>query len=467
MKEVVMTSTASTMARSRRRLRLCAAVGALLSIAALVLQAPRSAAAASSTDDWSTFHHDRMRTGVSADTTLGATAAAAGLTLKWQTPGGGGSHGVASITSSPALVHNATLGKTLLYVATSGTPALLDAIDASTGKILWNYTLGAGSQSSPAVAGNSVYIGDESHHLYAVDATTGTLQCSFDTGGRIQASPVVGMIDSSGPVVFVGDIGLTERSNAGHEWAINGYLNTNGSCTQRWVFNSWANKGPRGTRAGSWSSPALGTDAGGRQLLVIGSSDPDDSVYALDALTGAKVWRFQTTVAGGDEDVGAAPTISAPGVNGLTNGAVYVNGKDKIEFAIDLLTGSQIWQFNMGADSGVSTNSVSATCLVGNRVVVSYGNYTYALDAVSGSKTWRSPATAGLILSSPAVSGQSGDRAVFSGDLSGFEYAYRLTDGALLFQFSAGATAGIISSAAVTDGKVFFGTTKGRVVALG
>jgi outer membrane protein assembly factor BamB len=94
---------------------------------------------------------------------------------------------------------------------------------------------------------------------------------------------------------------------------------------------------------GSWSPPALTNDTTGRPLLVFGSSNPDESVYALDARDGSQVWRFQT-IPGRHLDVGAGPTISPPGVDGFGDGVVYIDGKDKYEFALDSLTGSQIWR---------------------------------------------------------------------------------------------------------------------------
>lgn len=62
----------------------------------------------------------------------------------------------------------------------------------------------------------------------------------------------------------------------------------------------------------------------------MGSSDPDDSVYALDARTGTVIWRFQTLVVGADIDAGAGPTISPPGTNGFAHGVVYIDASLRI-----------------------------------------------------------------------------------------------------------------------------------------
>src|SRR5262249_23602936 len=150
------------------------------------------------------------------------------------------------------------------------------------------------------VSGNTVYIGTvifgaTSAHggFYALDATTGDVQCTFAPNGGVFDGPVVETVDSTGPVVFFGDSGISVPQNAGHEWAINGVGNTAGACTQKWVFNGWNNTNG-GMNTGSWSPPAFVTDSTGRPLIVIGSSIPDDSVYALDARDGSEVWSFQT-----------------------------------------------------------------------------------------------------------------------------------------------------------------------------
>ena len=63
------------------------------------------------------------------------------------------------------------------------------------------------------------------------------------------------------------------------------------------------------------------------------------------------VWRFQTQKFAQDNDVGAGPTITPPGVNGFADGVVYVAGKDRIVYALNLRTGAEIWEFSIRDDS--------------------------------------------------------------------------------------------------------------------
>jgi outer membrane protein assembly factor BamB len=373
------------------------------------------------------------------------------------------------ILASPAVAYNPSLGMNLAYLVTSGAPSIA-AVDAATGTVVWQTPLAADAFSSPAVYGNTVYFGSEDGNVYAFNATDGTLTCEFYTGGRVEASPVVADIDGTGPTVFVGDTGRSESHNAGHEWALNGVGNQKPQCTQRWAFNGWNNTN-KGIDGGSWSSPALGTDSTGRPLLVFGSNQPDDSVYALDARTGSEVWRFQTVVAS-DSDVGAAPTISLPGVNNIADGAVYVMAKDRHEYALDFLTGVPLWDFNM-TTINCSTNPISGSALVGGTVIINFCKWIYALSAVptgGGTTTvlWRSKATAHS-RASPVISGGPGDQVILRPDKGGNEDAFNLNNkGALLTPFNVGSTTTVITaSTAVSSGEVFFAATDGCLYILG
>jgi outer membrane protein assembly factor BamB len=416
------------------------------------------------------FHADPLHSGVSPDPTIGGSTAA-GLSLRWKTLVASGQQ----IQSSSAIAYNSTLGETLIYAAsTQFNSGTIDAINLATGAVVWSTSVAGSIYSSPVVAGNSVYFGTvlfptNSIHgeLLALNATTGKLQCSFIANGQIFDGPVVGQVDNSGPVVFFGDTGISETQNAGHEWAINGVGNTAGACTQKWVFNSWNNTGSNGTNTGSWSPPALATDSTGRPLLVLGSSQPDDSVYALDARAGTAVWRFQTAVTNSDADVGAGPTISPPGYNGFPHGVAYIDGKDGIEYALDLLTGTPIWQFNLQAASGgvgVDSEQSTAAFTVG-RIIVPYAGYVFSLNPTTGTQMWRSPAAGGDYFSSPAVSGAPNDRVILMGDAANVEHAYRLTDGSPLFSYTTGGP--IYSSTAVAISTILFGSNDGYLYALG
>jgi outer membrane protein assembly factor BamB len=266
------------------------------------------------------------------------------------------------------------------------------------------------------------------------------------------SSPVVGDVDGTGPTVFIGDAGVEESTNAGHFWAITGVGNTAGGCREKWTYDDWRNRGPAGDRTGVWDEPALARNRSGKWEVVFGTSDPDQSVYALDAVNGSALWRFHTLNDGPDEDVGAGPTIGLPGRNGFVHGVVYIDGKDGVEYALDLQTGKKIWSLRLGQGSGASYG-VSEAALTGNTLVVCYGWSVLALKATTGAVIWKHT-LGGRIQASPTVSGPSGDQVVFVGDLNGTEHGLKLRNGGRVF---VAATSGELqASAAVADGRLYF-----------
>ncbi len=439
------------MAGSRRRM-LGVGIGSLACagvVTAVVL------ASTGSVTDWPMYHRDTGHSGLAVDTTLSASQAAT-MAPVWQV------HTGSSAYTSPAIVHDATLGKTVIYVGNQA--GTISAYDAATGDRLWATDLPQAVQSSPAVANGVLYVGSSDHYLYAFDARTGQQICRFNTGGTVSASPLVVDPDGTGLVVYAGDTALS-GNDGGHVWAINA-VDPNGAadCSQKWVFDGFGDPA-----AGSWSPPAFATDANGRPLVIFGSSSPDNAVYAVDARTGGLVWRFQTKEYAVDNDVGDGPTISPPGVNGFADGVVYVSGKDRIAYALNLRTGAEIWEFPMRTDApSTHSGGRSTAALVDNRVYLGDALGMYALDAVTGAKIWRSQDVGPVtqeILSAPAVAGPAGDRVIFAGDLSGKVLAFSAADGSRLWTYQTGAL--IYGSPAIADGRVYITSSDGYLYAFG
>jgi outer membrane protein assembly factor BamB len=417
-------------------------------------------------NDWPMFHHDVTHSGVSTETILDSTNAA-NLGLRWQANTGSPAY------TSPAVVYNATLGKTLVYVANQD--GTFGAYDAQTGDRVWYYKVPAHLQSSPAVLNGTVYFGASDYKLYALNATTGALQCTFTTGGAIAASPVAVDPDGAGPqgvTVYFGDNGLTGTDDGGHIWGVHGVDPSDAfaDCTRNWVFTGFGQPPGSQTLAGSWSPPAFGFDGDGRAVIAVGGSSPDNAVYGLDALTGARIWRFQTQVFTMDNDVGAGPTISTPGVNGFANGVAYVAGKDRIVYALNLKTGAKLWEFSIRADApkaGGATRSTAA--LVGNRLYIGYGKGVYALNATTGAKVWKTEQSAGIttmeVISSPAISGAASKRVLFVGDLAGKVYAFNLQNGNDLWSYATGGF--IYGSPAISAGRLYVASSDEFLYAFG
>ena len=396
--------------------------------------------ASSAIYNWPMFGAGPAHFGVSAETAI-SIATAPSLTARWTARLGTPSY------TSPAVVTIGSLGKALVY---AGANNILYAYPAGGGAAVWTYKIAAGVvETSPAVFAGVVYFGSTSGTLYAVNAATGALMCSFNTGAPILASPVVvNAADGSGPVVYDGTV---PGGAPGAEWAIYGPGNKHGSCTKGWEFTAFAV-----SPGGSWSSPAYGLDANGVPLLVFGSKDDDDSVYALNANTGALVWRYRTSTLD-LADVGAAPTVSPPGRNGFADGVVYVTGKDKVVYALDLTTGKLIWKHALAKGTH---GDLAGSALVGSRVYLGSDTGVYALNAVTGALVWNVLAQE-TFYASPAVTGPAGQQVLMIGDTTAHLYALSLASGATLWTQQL--STGFFASPAVSQGAVYTLGLDGRL----
>jgi outer membrane protein assembly factor BamB len=390
--------------------------------------APDSAQSAG--QDWPAFRFDAAHLGMTKESLINASNAST-LVAGWTASAGAGRD------TSPAVATVTSIGLTVFVGDSAG---VLHAYNASDGVQTWSFTVGGTAPAiytSATVFGGIVYFASSTGMLYALNAATGGPVCSFNTGKRIQSSPtVVPDTDGSGPVVYIG------TESGGGEWAIYGAHNTHGQCTEDWYFKQFTV-----TPAGTWSSAAYGTDGSGEHLVVFGSKDDDDSVYALDAATGAKVWRYQTSDLS-EQDVGSAPLVSAPGVNGIADGAAYVEGKDGVVYALDLTNGSLLWSFN-AAKPGLNASSAS---LVGHSLIIGSAAGLYSLNAVTGAQLWHALSSV-AVDSSPAVSGGSGQRVVFVGGQSRNLYALNVATGGVLWTGTT--TSGFYGSPAVSHGELY------------
>jgi eukaryotic-like serine/threonine-protein kinase len=392
--------------------------------------------------NWPMFRGNLTHSGVSRETAINTTNAST-LTAGW-------SASVASVSySSPAVAYLPALGEAVVFVGGLGTFA---AYPASGGAPLWTFPVTKMVNASPAVLNGVVYFDSTNGTIYALNAATGALDCSYATNQFTEGSPLVTEDpDGSGPVIYEG---TAPTPGPGFEFAIYGPGNTHGSCTQDWAFDGWTI-----FHTGTWSPPAYGTNANGIPVVVFGSDDPDNSVYAVNADTGAMLWTYQTNDTTADDDVGASPTISAPGVNGFADGVVYITGKDKVTYALDLTTGSVLWQHALAVGTA---GDVSGTALVGNTVYLGSDTGVYALNATTGAQVWHViPSHA--FYASPAVVGPAGKQVLITASITGHIYALNLATGQTLWTQTAD-SAGIWSSPAVSQGTIYITGKDGQLV---
>ncbi len=310
--------------------------------------------------------------------------------------------------------------------------------------VKWTFKTGGPIVGSPVAAGGIVFIGSLDNFLYAIDQQSGQQKWKFRTlGGRqITSAPAV----VNGVVYFLGFDSIFYALSAD-------------TGTQKWIFSAeyerrfQANRlhgYPPGyqTIPDSWdlysSSPAV---ANGK--VYFGSGD--GNIYALDAQTGALVWKFPT----GDV-VHASPAV--------VNGIVYIGSWDSFFYAIDAETGQEKWRFKGGEDSFIHNQQgfqSSAAVVDGFVYVGCRDGHLYALDAATGRKKWDYSTSKSWVNCTPAVR----DGLVYAGTSDGFRFfALDARTGRLRFNFDA--KGAVFSSPALAGDFVYFGSSNGKFYVL-
>jgi alcohol dehydrogenase (cytochrome c) len=416
-----------------------------------------------------------------------------------------------------------------LYVTTSHTTVAMDAAHCA---VRWRNVDAKGLQDPLSVDRGAAYLsgklfrGMPGAHLAALDAITGKTLWDVKVG-----DPSVGEFLSAAPVAWndLVFIGL-----AGSDWGVRGRMMAFDAATGKevWRFNTipmGAEKGAETWRTpgsavhgggGTWTTYTLDARAG--ELFVpVGNPGPDfnpsvregdnlftNSVVVLDAKSGHLKWWYQAAPADGyDYDIGAAPLLYAPG--GL--GRVAIGSKDGHLYSVDRTSHKLLFRTPVttietpsgpptaqgvhacpGTLGGVEWNGPAvdptsstlyvgavdwcATFKSGDEVVHKPGEvymgtgytgdpsekatgWVTAIDGVSGAVKWKyntpRPVTAGI---TPTASGL-----LFTGDLAGDFYAFDRQSGKVLLQRDMG---GALAGGVITymlAGRQYVAFTAGNV----
>jgi outer membrane protein assembly factor BamB len=393
-----------------------------------------------------------------------------GLALKWTFPTDG------AIVSSPAVDNG------VVYAGSAD--GGLYAVDAATGKLRWRFDAHGDVNSSPAVAGDSVYVVSLDGSLYAVDKATGRQRWTFATRGehRFVAAGNLGALPSAEMMPDPWDFYLSSPTVAGgvvYFGCGDGYIYAVDALagTLRWSYK---------TGDVVHSSPAV---SGG--IVYAGSSDT--YFYALNAETGALLWRFKT-----GDDPKTHLMAGIPGSAAVANGTVYFGCRDANFYALDARTGNLKWKVANDGSWVISSPAVADGVVY---YTTSDSHRFQALDADSGKVLYWLPTNI-YAFSSPAIAGSHAYFGAFDGRLHDVDLKKRAyadvfatpgytangprsldPDGGLKADgiwtgdtlddtivnlrvkiFSMGS---ILSSPAVQDGSVYFGSVDGKLYAVG
>jgi outer membrane protein assembly factor BamB len=310
-----------------------------------------------------------------------------------------------------------------------------DSDSSINGTLKWTFTTGSAIHSSPAVVNGVVYFGSRDHYIYALDEKTGKQLWSFQTGSWVESSPVV--VDG---VLYCG-------SNDGYLYALDAATGV-----EKWRFR---------VRYGLRSSPAV---ANGR--VYIGSDDYH--LYAVDADTGKGLWNLET----GNIVISSPVVTEGVVLVGSMDGSCYAlnaaNGRHRLEFkSSSPITASPavdngIAYFTNASGSIYAIDATARNWLLENRLIV-YWRVLYLYGVAP-----KPPPPSGFIWSTfyPARVGSSpavADGALYVG-LDNSLVSFNLSDSRVKWRFTA--SDWILSSPAVTQSTVYFGSNDGHLYAV-
>ena len=215
-------------------------------------------------------------------------------------------------------------------------PGHIVKLNAETGRIVWKKPLPGRAESSPLVIGRTVYFGCEDGKLYALSTINGNIRWTTQLGGPVKSAPAF-----YHGILYVGDY--------------SGYMNAVNAKTGKLKWQSGSLGQGFGTSGEFYSTPAV---AFGR----VYAGNNDDRVYSYDLHNGALAWSFST---GGY--VYSGPTVAS---TPQTPPTVYIGSFDGNIYALNAKTGEPRWQRSAG---GQVIGSLSA---VGNIVYVAEFNST-------------------------------------------------------------------------------------------
>ena len=391
------------------------------------------------------------------------------LSLKWTFSTNG------AIYSSPAVAGG------VVYIGSSD--GNLYAVDAATGKLRWKFDAHGQVRSSPAVVGGAVYVISLDGNLYAVDTATGKQRWAFATEGEHRSTkagnlgvfpPTEAVPDAwdfylSSPAVADGTVYF--GSGDGHVYAVDAATGA-----LKWKYK---------TGDVVHSSPAV---SGG----VVYAGSWDTYFYALDAATGALKWKFKT-----GDDARTHVMMGIPGSAAVASGTVYFGSRDANFYALNAQTGALKWTVPNDGSWVIASPAVADGVVY---YTTSDSHRFQALDAESGKVLYWLPTNI-FAFSSPAIAGSHAFFGTFDGQLHDVDLKKRVyagvfatpdfyangprllgPDGKLKDEIWSGPTldesivdihtklfsmGSILSSPAVQDGVVYFGSVDGKLYALG
>jgi eukaryotic-like serine/threonine-protein kinase len=184
----------------------------------------------------------------------------------------------------------------VIYAATE--KGLLLAVNAMTGKTIWEYQAPKKIRSSIAGDGKRIYFGCDNGYLYAIDKNSGKNIWNFFTNAAVVGTPAI----DNGGNIFIG-------STDNYFYCVN-----SDSGLMKWKFNSGSE---------IYSGSAIDDSC-----VYFGNLS--GNFYTLNKRDGSLIWKFKT---GGN--INSSPTV--------TKEHVITASFDKKVYVLDKFSGKIIW----------------------------------------------------------------------------------------------------------------------------
>ncbi len=304
-----------------------------------------------------------------------------------------------STRSSPAVVDGVVYAGGHLQVA---------AIDAETHGPLWRYPVGGPVHSSPAVAGDLLYVGLLDHRILALDRHTGSVAWSYEA-----RDPVPGSAAVDGGIVYMGSrdgsLYALDAATGKEIWKIDtrGFPASPPTVYSGRLFatSSEGDLYGRHSRTGDkrlqvrTGKLAIRPPAAGNGMVYF---EAGGDVLAVDAGARGLPLQYQTSLLWAQLSKWGFPVPDPPGQPGVrwraspddpsegflfapvvTPEAIYLADTAGLVYAFDAIDGDRLWAFH-------ATDQASARPLaVGERLYVGAADGAfYALDRSTGREDW-------------------------------------------------------------------------------
>jgi polyvinyl alcohol dehydrogenase (cytochrome) len=256
--------------------------------------------------------------------------------------------------------------------------------------------------STPAVVGDTVYVGDWAGVVYALDRETGDERWRVQTpehqsvyAGQIVSSPAVADLDGERWVFIGSGKTMFALSAADGEERWHHELGELGDTVEPTEFES---------------SPVVVGDVVLAGYDVHNTPGYRSGLIAFDATSGDVLWDFDPDEAGGFEegtgcvDVWASPSVDEgrglvfAGTGNCPSSPEGWGDYTEAIFALDLETGEPVWSYQPHEPNNDDLDFAGAPNLfsIGDRDVVGLGNkdgHYYVVDRATGAPVWQVEAT--------------------------------------------------------------------------